>query len=519
MKTTLSISVSALCLFLAAPAAAQTLPFNGTRENVSPVTEGGRCVPPYFRTVVIAPGAISSTGQSNLGTFTSTQSHCTVNPPPSELVDGQFTYTFRAGDTITGTYAGQVSAGAVPGQLNAVENLTITGGTGRFTGATGTINSSGLLRFEAGNSIFNGTLTGSIDATATIAGDFAVALGEPAAALGTYSVSIGGFSTATKERAVALGSFAEATNNGAIAVGDVSIASGLSATAVGQGAVANSEFSTALGSAAQATNVRTTAVGRAAVASGLNATAVGNVAQATGMGASAFGNGAVATQAGSVGLGVRSTASGVNSTALGALSVASATGSTALGRGATAAFDGSTAVGLGATTTAVNQVTLGGTGTSVRVGDIAASTAAQSGVIAVATVDASGTIGRDTSLIPAVSALQSASSAQAAQISALEMAGNVLSGRVDNLFDLRALDRRDMRQGIAASVAMGHASMPSAPGRTSFVFNGATFRGEYAVGGSIMHRVGGGNPLAIGAGFSFAGNKNNAVRLGLAGEF
>lgn len=66
---------------------------------------------------------------------------------------------------------------------------------------------------------------------------------------------------------------------------------------------------------------------------------------------------------------------------------------------------------------------------------------------------------------------------------------------------------------------MGHAAMPSAPGRTSFVFNLANFRGEQAAGGSILHRVAGDKPFAIGAGFSFAGNKNNALKLGVAGEF
>jgi hypothetical protein len=66
---------------------------------------------------------------------------------------------------------------------------------------------------------------------------------------------------------------------------------------------------------------------------------------------------------------------------------------------------------------------------------------------------------------------------------------------------------------------MGHAAMPSEAGRTSYVVNGSTFRGEFAVGGSIMHRIGGDTPLAIGAGFSFAGNKNNAFRVGVAGEF
>jgi hypothetical protein len=134
-------------------------------------------------------------------------------------------------------------------------------------------------------------------------------------------------------------------------------------------------------------------------------------------------------------------------------------------------------------------------------------------------VDVNGTLGRNTALLPAVSALQSASTAQATQISLLQAADLALAGRVDALFDLRQLDRRDMRQGIAAAVSMGQASMPSAPGRTSFVFNVANFRGEQAIGGSILHRIGGDKALAIGGGFSFAGNKNNALKFGIAGEF
>jgi autotransporter adhesin len=90
---------------------------------------------------------------------------------------------------------------------------------------------------------------------------------------------------------------------------------------------------------------------------------------------------------------------------------------------------------------------------------------------------------------------------------------------VDTLFDLRDRDRRDMKQGVASAIAMANAPMPSAPGRVSYAFNGAVFRGEYAVGGSLMYRIPGNTPVAISAGFSYAGNKNNAARVGVAGEF
>ena len=72
---------------------------------------------------------------------------------------------------------------------------------------------------------------------------------------------------------------------------------------------------------------------------------------------------------------------------------------TAVGRLANAAHSNSTAIGANSTTTAANQVVLGGTGTHVRVGDIAASTAAQqASSVGVATVDANGVLGRDTSM-------------------------------------------------------------------------------------------------------------------------
>lgn len=473
MYRILLCSAAAIGMCAALPANAQTFSFDGTRENVNPLTPPGtgRCAPTYFNTIEIAPGALSSTGTSNLGTFTSTQSHCITSPPPTDVLDGEFTYTFRAGDTITGTYTGNVAATGTPGTFLGTENLIITGGTGRFAGATGTLVGSGDLSLAGGNGNFSGTVSGSIlAATANASGEFATAVGSPSAALGQYSSAFGAFSISNADRATALGSFAEATGPGATAVGDQTIVNGPAATALGQ--------------LSQATAPAATALGHNSNASGLGSTAVG----------------------------VRAAASGAGAAALGRFAAAGADGATALGNGAKATFAGSTAVGAGAATTAANQVTLGATGSSVRVGDIAASTAAQSGAIAVATVDENGTLGRDTSMFAALGALQTSVASQATALASLD-------GRVDALFDLRNQDREDFKRGVAAAVAMGQASMPSAPGRTAYVLHGATFRGEFAVGGSILHRLGGDVPVAIGAGFSFAGRDNNAFRLGVAGEF
>ena len=68
-------------------------------------------------------------------------------------------------------------------------------------------------------------------------------------------------------------------------------------------------------------------------------------------------------------------------------------------------------------------------------------------------------------------------------------------------------------------MAMAQAPMPSNPGGVSYAVNGATFRGEHAVGASLMYRLNTQAPMAVSLGASFAGNKNNGARVGIAGEF
>ena len=53
----------------------------------------GRCGPGRS-TVSIQPGPGSSTGTSNFGDFTSTQSHCITPPVPAPFDSGEFTYNF-----------------------------------------------------------------------------------------------------------------------------------------------------------------------------------------------------------------------------------------------------------------------------------------------------------------------------------------------------------------------------------------------------------------------------------------
>src|SRR3546814_6172667 len=56
-------------------------------------------------------------------------------------------------------------------------------------------------------------------------------------------------------------------------------------------------------------------------------------------------------------------------------------------------------------------------------------------------------------------------------------------------------------------------------GRTSYALNGGLFRNAQAIGGAVAHRFATEAPLAVTAGFAYGGHGNNALRVGVAGEF
>jgi hypothetical protein len=149
--------------------------------------------------------------------------------------------------------------------------------------------------------------------------------------------------------------------------------------------------------------------------------------------------------------------------------------SVALGAGSSATHADSAAIGAGATTTASNQVALGGAGSSVKVGDIDASTSSQSGAVGVATVDADGTLGRDTTILPAIQALQAAIGTSPAELAAARAENETQSAQIDTLFDLSDANRRDIREaneGVAMALAM------DSPGMSE----GSSFALSYGVG-------------------------------------
>ncbi|MDB5424486.1 MAG: hypothetical protein JWQ29_1902 [Phenylobacterium sp.] len=136
---------------------AATVMFSGTQSNTNaPGVAGGRCA--GFTVSIANAGPFFSTGASNFGSFTTSQSHCLDSPPPiaagSDAVpyhDGLFTYAFADGDTLFGAYAGTLTNSGVTGLINNLQTFSITGGSGRFAGATGGFLGTGTITFGPGS--------------------------------------------------------------------------------------------------------------------------------------------------------------------------------------------------------------------------------------------------------------------------------------------------------------------------------------------------------------------------------
>jgi hypothetical protein len=127
LATSASVSAQGNTI-LASPAAAQEqVPFKGSLEGLDITTAVNL---PFVSVQVTATG-----NATQLGNFTYTEL-ATVDTR-SRIGTGTFVFTAANGDTVSGTASGQATLTA-PGVLTIEENAIITGGTGRFAGATGT---------------------------------------------------------------------------------------------------------------------------------------------------------------------------------------------------------------------------------------------------------------------------------------------------------------------------------------------------------------------------------------------
>jgi hypothetical protein len=156
MKRHSSAACLALAIFavmgLAGPAAAgEQVPFRGRLEGVVTVTPVN---PPFIVDVLV-----NATGNATqLGQFTLAIPH-RVNRA-NGTATGFYQFTAANGDTLFASFAGQSMPTPTPGVIYIVETATITGGTGRFVGATGGFICERL--FDAVNFITTGSLEGTI---------------------------------------------------------------------------------------------------------------------------------------------------------------------------------------------------------------------------------------------------------------------------------------------------------------------------------------------------------------------
>ncbi|WCS22582.1 hypothetical protein LOK46_15380 [Methylobacterium sp. NMS14P] len=279
------------------------------------------------------------------------------------------------------------------------------------------------------------------------------------------------------------------------------IAVGSDALAVGYGSSAAGTASTAVGTGASAANTGSVALGYAANAQGLGGTAIGTASAASG--------------AGSTALGFVAGATGTGSTAIGAAASAAGNNSVALGNGAAANQANTIAIGANVKTTQANQVAIGNSANTYTLAGIAsqASAAAQSGATAFVTTDANGNLAASAYGPSTIAGLGNRIDSVQAQV-------NNLEAKTDSVQRYAIQTRKEARQGVAMAIAMATAPMPSAPGKTTWATNGATYRGEWAGGLAVAHRlptccV----PIAVTAGVAYGGDNAVGVRAGLAGEF
>ena len=135
---------------LASPVAAgEQTPFKGSLEGLDVATA---VKPPFVSVQVTATG-----NATHLGEFTYIEL-ATVDAR-TRIATGTFVFTAANGDTVFGAASGKATLTA-PNTLTIVEKMSITGGTGRFAGATGSFTLTRLKNTVTGATA--GSFTGTI---------------------------------------------------------------------------------------------------------------------------------------------------------------------------------------------------------------------------------------------------------------------------------------------------------------------------------------------------------------------
>ncbi len=154
--------LAALAIAAATPAGAAVVAFTGTEMNDTPPPAPNASCGAGQIFVAFSPSTAVTAGTSNFGAFGPTAAHC-LTPPPTTYSGGVFTFAFEAGDSFTGTYSGFFTPTDVANVLNSTVDYVVTGGTGRFLGATGAFQGVGILDRRPLRPVNNLTLNGALN--------------------------------------------------------------------------------------------------------------------------------------------------------------------------------------------------------------------------------------------------------------------------------------------------------------------------------------------------------------------
>ena len=132
-------------------AAGEQVPFKGRLEGEVTLTP---LAPPFRQVDVEAAG-----NATYLGQFTLDIPH--VVDTATRTAIGSYEFTAANGDKVYAEFTGVATPTAIPGVLYIEETATITGGTGRFAGATGSFTAERLYDTVTGTTIgsFKGTIS------------------------------------------------------------------------------------------------------------------------------------------------------------------------------------------------------------------------------------------------------------------------------------------------------------------------------------------------------------------------
>ncbi|MEO7814965.1 MAG: hypothetical protein ABIR87_05925 [Sphingomicrobium sp.] len=354
----------------------------------------------------------------------------------------------------------------------------------------------------------------AVGAYSIVTGAASVAVGDRAT-VGLIDFSTGFSPISNTAGGTAIGSYSLVTGNFGTAIGLAAQANGVISTAVGSLAIARADAATAVGNNSQALGVESVAVGHGAMATGSGGLAIGSLANASATGGSSVGLVVPGVNlAAAMAIGYASQAFGADTTVVGNYALIGNIGDSVT------VYNGATAIGAASRVGAANATTIGARATATAANSVAigyGSVANQANTVSV------GTAGGERKIVNLAAGTAPTDAVNVSQLNAATSSFNAglaaAQGDIDNLYSMQRRDRRDMKQGVAAAVAIANSPLPSGPGKVSYAVNGAMFRGEYAIGGSMNYRLNTDAPLAIGIGVSHGGGKNTAVRVGVAGEF